>query len=90
MPSVLQPARKKQKTVRVFTTDQKRWLIYLRDKNPGVQQMRLAQEVRDTFSGDWLSSSTVSDWLKPDASYSDQRIRKNTSMYLILKAEVFF
>ena len=34
MPPVLEPAREKQKTVRVCTTDQKRWLIELRDKNP--------------------------------------------------------
>ena len=33
MPPVLQPALRKQRTLRVFTTDQKRWLIDLRDNN---------------------------------------------------------
>ena len=53
--------------MRVFTTDQKRWLIDLRDKNPGLKQLRLAQEFQDKVGGDLLSGSTVRDWLKPDA-----------------------
>ena len=53
--------------VRVFTTNQKRWLIDLRDKNPGLKHLRLAQGFQDKFGGDLLSSLTVSDWLKPNA-----------------------
>ena len=66
MPPLLGPALKKQKhkTVRVFTTDQKLWLVDLRNNNPKLEHIRLAQEVPHKFDGDLLSISTVSDWLK--------------------------
>ena len=67
MPPVLQPALKKQKTVRVFTTDQKRWLIELSENNPEFRHSRLAQDFKDECGGDVWPSSTVSDWLKPAA-----------------------
>ena len=51
--------------MRVFTTDHKRWLVDLHDKNPGLQHLRLPHEFQNNFGGDSLSSSTVSDWLKP-------------------------
>ena len=79
MPPVLQPAQKKQKTVLFYTTDWKRWLIDLRDKNPGFQHLRFAQVFRDKFGGDLLSSLTVSDWLKPTAAkraYMPETCRK--------------
>ena len=49
MPPVLEPAGKKQKTVRVFATDQKLWLIELCDKNPSFKHLRLAQEFKVNF-----------------------------------------
>ena len=33
MPLELQPALKKQKMTRVFTTDQKRWFVEFRENN---------------------------------------------------------
>ena len=68
MPLELQPALKKQKTTRVFTTDQKGWLIELRENNPPFKHARLAEELKDKYGGDVLRSSTVSDWLKPAAT----------------------
>ena len=67
MPPVLQPALKKQKTVRAFTTDQKYWLIELRDNNSGLRHSKLEQDFKDKYGGDLLRCSTVSDWLKPAA-----------------------
>ena len=70
---VLEPPGTKQKTARVFTIDQKLWLIELRIKNPGFKRLRLPQGFQDKFGGDFLSSLTVSDWLEPDA---DKRVYK--------------
>ena len=56
-----------EKTERAFTTDQKRWLKDLRDKDPGLKHLWLAQEIQDRFGGNFLSRSTVTDWLKPNA-----------------------
>ena len=67
MPLELQPALKKQRSTRVFSIDQKRWLIELRENNPEFKHARLAQELKDKHGGDQLCSSTVSDWLKPAA-----------------------
>ena len=44
MPPVLEPVLKKQRTYSVFTTEQKRWLIDLRDNNPDFKHARLAEE----------------------------------------------
>ena len=68
MPAASQPALKKQRTLRVFTTYQKCWLIALRENNPEFKHSRLAQEFKDTFCGDLLSTSIVKDWLKRDAA----------------------
>ena len=67
MPPVLQPALKKQRMLHVFTTDQKRWLVELRENNHEFKRSRLAQGFKDDFGGDLLSRSTVSDWLKRNA-----------------------
>ena len=64
MPLELQPDLKKQ---RVYSIDQKRWLIELRENNPEFKHARLAEEFKDKYGGDQLRSSTVSDWLKPAA-----------------------
>ena len=45
-------------------TGQKLWLIDRRDRNPDSKHNKLAQELKDKFRGNLLSSSTVSDWLK--------------------------
>ena len=68
MPAESQPVLKKQRTWRVFTTDQKSRLIALRKNCPEFKHSRLAQEVNDTFCGDLLSSSIGKDWLKRDAA----------------------
>ena len=51
----------------VHTTEQKRWLIDLRNDNPDFKHSRLAEEFKEKFGGVLLTSSTVSDWLKPAA-----------------------
>ena len=53
--------------MRVFTTDQKCWLMELREINPESKRSILAQEFKDTLGSDLLSRSTVRDWLKRDA-----------------------
>ena len=62
IPPLLEPANKKQKTVRGYPTDQKRWLVDLRDNNQKIEHIALAKKVRDISGGDLLSSSTVR-WL---------------------------
>ena len=93
MPPLLGPALKKHETVRVFTTDQKLWLIDLSDKNPEFEHIRLAQKIRDKFGGDLLSSSTVSDWLKRVAvkrvHAPDTRYTRRTRAVLAHEAKCF-
>ena len=47
MPPLLEPAKKKQMTVCVFTTGTKLWLADLHDENPGLKHTRFAQAFRD-------------------------------------------
>ena len=51
----------------VHTTEQKCWLIDLRNDNPDFKHSRLAEEFKEKFGGVLLTRSTVSDWLKPAA-----------------------
>ena len=53
MLSTLESAGKKQKTVHVLA-DQQLWLIELRDKNPSLKHLRLAQEIQDNVGGDLI------------------------------------
>ena len=47
--------------MRVFMTNQKHWLIELRENNLEFKRSRLPQEFRDQFGGDLLYRSTVGD-----------------------------
>ena len=67
MPPALQPALKKQRTLRVLTADQKRWFIELRENSRKFTRSRFTQEFQDNLGGDLFSRSTVSDCLKRDA-----------------------
>ena len=67
VPPVLQPALKKQRTLRVFPANPKRWLTELSENNHDFKQSKLAHELEENFSVALLSRSTVSDWLKRDA-----------------------
>ena len=47
----------------VYTIDQKRWLLEVRENNPEFKRSRLAQEFKDNFGSDLFFCSAVSDWL---------------------------
>ena len=77
MPPLLEPSLKKQRTLRIFLIDQKRWLVDLRENSHEFKRCELHQDIKDNFGGDLLSRSSVSDCLKRDAVKLPKRCRKD-------------
>ena len=77
MPPLLEPASKKQRTLRIFSTDRKRWLVDLRENNHECKRCEVIQDITVSFGGDLLSRSNVSDSLKRDALKLPKRCHKD-------------
>lgn len=65
MQPIVMPPLKKAK--RIVTLEQKGWFLDQHRDHPGWKHGRLAFEFQKQYGGDLLKTSTISDWLKPDA-----------------------
>ena len=68
-PIEMPPVKNAKRNV---SLEQKRWFL----DRPEWKHARLAIELKSQRGGDWLITSTVRDWLKPDAM---RRAHKSTA-----------
>ena len=85
MPEAAQPKVVKKRTPSKL--DEKIWLLDLKQKRPKLSQNDLARLFKEQF-GKVLSSSTISDWLKPKNQQTARELYERSRLNSNAKTDV--